>query len=129
MQEFNFKPVFLDEDAKRSAIKKYFDLITEGARSQGVDINGFGAMETLMAARGFQNIQVKRFKWPLGSWAKGAYNRNIAVMLKQNFSMVLEALALRPLTNLGWSAEEIQVFLAEVREEVREHKVNAYAEM
>ncbi|KUI71409.1 Trans-aconitate 2-methyltransferase [Cytospora mali] len=129
MQEYNFKPVFLDDYSHKSATKKYFDLVVGGAQSLGIDVNSFSAMERLMAERGFEKIEVKRFKWPLGTWAKGAYYRNLSAMLKQNLTMALEALALRPLAHLGWSAEEIQVFLSEVRKEVRENKVNAYAEI
>lgn len=129
MQEYNFKPVFLDDAANKSATKRYIELVVCGAQSLGIDVDGFGEMERLMTERGFENIEVKRFKWPMGIWARGAYYRNIATMFKQNILMVLEALALRPLTHLGWSAEEIQVFLAEVRKELRENRVDAYAEM
>lgn len=129
MQEYNFRPVFLDEYAQRSAVKRYIDLVVVGAESQGINVDGFSNMEAMLAKKGFENIEVKHFKWPLGTWARGAYYRNLAAMLKQNFVMVLEALALRPLAHLGWSADEIQIFLAEVRNELRENKVNAYAEM
>ncbi|ROW01870.1 hypothetical protein VMCG_05634 [Cytospora schulzeri] len=129
MQEYNFKPVFLDDAANKSAMKRYIELVVGGAQSLGIDVDGFGDMERLMAERGFENIEVKRFRWPMGTWARGAYLRNLTAMLKQNILMVLEALALRPLAHLGWSAEEIQVFLAEVRDELRQNKVNAYAEI
>lgn len=129
MQEFNHRPVFHGEASNRSAIKRYCDLIVQGVQSQGISVTGFGDMKNLMAARGFVNIEEKKFIWPLGTWAKGRHCRNLGVLLKQNFLMVVEALALRPLSRLGWSQEEIQVLLAEVRQELRDNSVDGSAEM
>lgn len=129
MQEFNHRPVFYGETSKRSAIKKYCDLIVQGAQSQGISVTGFSEMKNLMTARGFVNIEEKRFIWPLGTWAKGRHHRNLGILLKQNFLMVVEALALRPLSHLGWSQEEIQVLLAEVRRELQDNSVDGSAEM
>jgi hypothetical protein len=129
MQEFNHRPVFHGEASNRSAIKKYYDLIVQGAQSQGVSVTGFMHMKSLMAASGFVNIEEKKFVWPLGTWAKGRHHRNLGVLLKQNFLMAAEALALRPLSGIGWSREEIQVLLAEVRQELRDNSVDGSAEM
>lgn len=129
MQELNHQPTFYGEAANRSAIKKYCDLIVQGVQSQGISVTGFGDMRSLMTARGFVNIEEKRFMWPLGTWAKGRHHRNLGILLKQNFLMVVEALALRPLSHLGWSREEIQVLLAEVRRELQDNSVDGSAEM
>lgn len=129
MQEFNHRPVFHGEASNRSAIKRYCDLIVEGVQSQGIDVTGFREMRNLMTERGFVNVEEKKFIWPLGTWAKGRHHRNLGILMKQNFLMVVEALALRPLSHLGWSQEEIQVLLAQVRQELRDNSVDGSAEM
>lgn len=104
-----------------SAIALWHRLICEGASS--VNINMRMSSATLKAQfenAGFTDVLVVDKKIPIGPWAHDQKLKDIGHFQLKNFQDGLEAFSLAILCRcLGWSAEEVQVFLAEVRQEVK----------
>jgi hypothetical protein len=69
---------------------------------------------------GFTNVQVVNKKIPIGTWSHDQKLKEIGLFQLKNFLSGLEAFSLAIFCRyLGWSAEEVQVFLAKVRHDVK----------
>ncbi|KAI8710481.1 hypothetical protein NCS52_01565100 [Fusarium sp. LHS14.1] len=80
-----------------------------------------------MAEVGFTNIVATRFKWPINRWAKDKKYKELGAWNNENTSIALESLTMAPFTRgLGWSSEEVNVFLPKVRNDLNDPKIHAY---
>ena len=82
-------------------------------------------VENLRAA-GFVDIHVKWINWPIGPWAKGKKNK---VVGRWAMADMLEALKapVKLFTNLlGYTNEEYELLIADVRKEYRDQKIHLY---
>ncbi|KAI9838376.1 MAG: hypothetical protein M1819_005644 [Sarea resinae] len=74
---------------------------------------------------GFQNVQERVYKVPLGPWPKDPELKQIGSLNMLQFLDGLEAFSSATFTHvLGWSIEEVQVFLAQVRKDARQKGVH-----
>jgi len=90
-----------------------------------IDRNNYGWMKDA----GFENVQEKRIKLPLGSWPADPKWKTIGQYNLIATEQGLEGFALYVLTNVhGWGLEETQVYLASVRKELHNRKNHAYYE-
>ena len=80
----------------------------------------FDKLRELLHDVGFVDVVVLPLKLPIGTWPKVPHLKQAGFL--QHFATLggLEALTLAVFTRkLGWSATEVQVFLAHVREEFK----------
>ncbi|ETN39249.1 uncharacterized protein HMPREF1541_05472 [Cyphellophora europaea CBS 101466] len=76
---------------------------------------------------GFVDVEERRYKWPVGSWPKDKYYKDIGRMHGVNFLAGLEGFTLRLWTGvLGLSLEETQVALVNVRKDVKNPRIHLY---
>jgi hypothetical protein len=78
---------------------------------------------------GFKDVVEKSFYWPTSQWARGEYFKDIAMLHQENTLRGLEALSLKVMGSIGWSAEEVQVFLTDVRSDVKNTSIHAFLPM
>ena len=78
------------------------------------------ALETKFENAGFTNIQVINKKIPMGRWPRDARLKKIGMWQLEAFLSGLEAFTLAIFCRcLKWRLEEIQTFLAQVRNDVK----------
>ncbi|KAK5941739.1 hypothetical protein PMZ80_005690 [Knufia obscura] len=76
---------------------------------------------------GLVNVAEKRYKMPLGPWAKDKRLKEIGRWHLLEAYQGIEGWTMALFTRvLGWSFEEVQVFLARVRQGFKDRKVHAY---
>ncbi|GME45651.1 putative tam domain methyltransferase protein [Neofusicoccum parvum] len=80
-----------------------------------------------MEAAGFVDVREHALKLPVGPWARDQRLKKVGLFERVNMDEGIEALTLMLFTRaLGWSVDEVQVFLAGVRREVKRKDVHAY---
>lgn len=80
-----------------------------------------------MEAAGFQNVEVREFKLPIGPWPKDAKFKEVGQFQLAAMLEGIDGLTLALWTRfLGWDENEIMVFLAQVKSEFRRAKVHSY---
>lgn len=95
----------------------------EAGTKAGLTIGRASDFVTPLREAGFVGITGRRFKWPVGEWAKGSRNKKLGRWTFQNMMEGLQGGSLALFTRvLGWSRERVELFLVEVRRE-------AYAQM
>lgn len=130
-QELTFPIKCMDSDmtAENSALVRWSDLFFEAAGKAGLDATGPRHLAPKLQAAGFVNVHVKTYKWPLGKWAKGAKFKLLGRYVYQDLWDALPSLSLGLFTRvLGWSRDEVEVFLAECRQEGKRKDRHFYAD-
>jgi hypothetical protein len=98
----------------------------EGAKRAGVDLAAPLKWAEQLRAAGFIEIHTRWYNWPIGPWAKQKKNKLIGRYALANFHDAAGASVAMFTRVLGWSIEEHQVLIAEVRNEQKEQKVHIY---
>ncbi|PMD49054.1 S-adenosyl-L-methionine-dependent methyltransferase [Hyaloscypha variabilis F] len=115
-----------DEDSvpQDSAIVDWHRLICEGASDMNINMRMSPvALKAQFENAGFTNVQVVNKKIPIGPWAYDQKLKEIGSVQLMNFLDGLEAFSLAIFCrSLRWSAVEIQVFLAQVRQDAKSHQ-------
>ncbi len=83
-----------------------------------------------MEAAGFVDVtEVKRI-WPGNRWPKDKRLKEVGMWALENMESGLESLSAALFTRvLGWTKEALDVFLVDVRKEMRDTRVHAYWDM
>lgn len=83
-----------------------------------------------MIAAGFTDVVEQTLVWPTNRWPKDKKLKEIGMWTHQNLENGLEALSTALFTRvLGWSKEELDLFLVGVREEMGDTKFHTYWDM
>ncbi|RBR10776.1 uncharacterized protein FIESC28_09307 [Fusarium coffeatum] len=113
-----------------SPLHKWDELTVKGAATLGRPFIETEDHERRMKEAGFINVTKKTFKWPSNTWPKDPKYKEIGLWTLANIERNLESISSFLLRQgLGMTHEEIVVFIANVREEMRNTKVHAYWEV
>ncbi|KAI8314930.1 Secondary metabolism regulator LAE1 [Colletotrichum sp. SAR11_59] len=131
LQENDF--LFASDDGTLSPEKplaKFSSLVREACVKFGRQFIDVPLMEDMMKQVGFQDVALQRFKWPSNPWPKDPHYKKIGEWNYHNFVAAAEALAMGPLTRAhGYTKEEVDVFLIDVRKNMRDPKIHSYLTM
>lgn len=131
-QEFSYK-MCTDDDSipVDSKIKQWEDLWTEGVSKLG--LKGHCDPDLVMDQMrdaGFINIARLNFKMPLGPWPKDRMLREAGVFGRANLLYGIYGLSVKVFTQLlDWSVEELEVLLAQCRQELNRKGIHGYWRM
>ena len=83
-----------------------------------------------MEAAGFVDIAEKHFYWPCNTWPRGKKKKLVAMWTQQNLLDGINAMSMAVLTRgAGWSKEQVEVFLANVRGDIRNRRIHSYIDV
>ncbi|OHF01712.1 methyltransferase [Colletotrichum orchidophilum] len=91
-----------------------------------IEIQVASRIGELMRDAGFVNVQVKSYKVPVGRWPLDKRLRLVGHYMRSVTEDFLGAAASKPLAALGMERTEIEVFLASVRNAIKDPNVHAY---
>ncbi|GKT46155.1 putative methyltransferase tdiE [Colletotrichum spaethianum] len=76
---------------------------------------------------GFVDVTIVPFKWPIGPWAKDPHYKELGSWALENSFEGLEAWSMAAFTRaLGWTPEQVQVYLVDVRKELKDKSIHHY---
>ena len=79
---------------------------------------------------GFVDVVGRRLKWPINTWPKNPYYKQMGAWVLENLDGGAEGLSMALFTRfLGWSREEVLMFVVEVRDSIKDCRVHAYVPM
>ncbi|KAF9872378.1 methyltransferase domain-containing protein [Colletotrichum karsti] len=80
-----------------------------------------------LAAAGFTNIKHEIYKWPTNPWPKEPRFKELGAWTYENLGNGLSGLSLALFTRaLGWSAEELELFLMDVRKDMKDRSIHGW---
>ncbi|KAF6822500.1 methyltransferase domain-containing protein [Colletotrichum musicola] len=113
--------------SKDYALLKMMDLVWKGLGKFGIEKDAADSNPERVAATGFVNQVQDVKKVPAGEWPKREDLRMIGAYCKAVLYDGLHAVTIGPLTRgLGWTAEEVEVFLVDVRKDLLDSSVHSY---
>ncbi|KAI6775362.1 hypothetical protein HG530_002120 [Fusarium avenaceum] len=113
-------------------VAQYWAYIEEGLAALGVDFPAAagGKLAAKMQAAGFINVTERIFHVPLGTWPKNQVLKTVGLYWRTILTDGLQAIALGPMTRgMGWSREQIEVFLISVRRAYADNRGLLYMPM
>ncbi|KAK4452687.1 Phosphoethanolamine N-methyltransferase [Podospora aff. communis PSN243] len=128
-QELDYWPRCDDEsliDETPYALRDYIKFVKDGMRNFGADIHAVRSLPDELKAAGFDDVQLTTHKCPLGLWPKDKRLRLCGLFLRTAFMDGLRGVSRRPLTALGWTQLQIEMFLVDVRKSIMDPDKHAY---
>ncbi|KAF4969864.1 hypothetical protein FZEAL_10146 [Fusarium zealandicum] len=124
---------YLSDDGsltKDHALSRWCILLGEAATQLGRPFQKTDRFVQIMEEVGFTEIVETQFKWPINRWPKDKKMKEIGSWNNENASQVLGSATLAPFTRgLGWSTEEVDLFLIDVRKDLNDPSIHAYSQM
>lgn len=103
---------------------KYF---FQAADNYGTPCTSPANLKTWMRQAGFVDIEEHILKLPTGPWPKDKRLKQVGLFEMVNMTEGVEGLTLRTFTRaLDWSPERVQLFLVDVRNQIRDRSVHGY---
>lgn len=123
-----------DDDSvdPESDLIKWMNILLEGMRSFGRPLDSVLKYREQLEAAGFIDIVEVKHKWPINRWPKDPKYKELGAWSYENFSSGMQAFSLAILTRpkdqggLGWSLEEMDVFLTSIRRDLKDPKFHGY---
>ncbi|KEF56400.1 uncharacterized protein A1O9_07981 [Exophiala aquamarina CBS 119918] len=110
-----------------SALRQWSKYMLEASIKLGAPLDSILSVKALLQEVGFVEISEKVSCWPMTWWAKDPRFKKIGLWTYHNMSGSLSGISLALFTRgLGWSVEELEVFLVDVRKDMRNTKFHAY---
>ncbi|KAI1056118.1 hypothetical protein LB507_002429 [Fusarium sp. FIESC RH6] len=113
--------------AKDSYINQWSDLMTEAAKNFGRSAISARSYKQQMIDAGFVNVTEVVYKWPTNRWPADPYYKELGFWCNHNIAGELSGLSMVLFTRgLGWSPEEVEVFLTKVRSDMKDRHIHAW---
>lgn len=125
-------PVKCDDKTLKadSALKRWSELMLEASLKFGRPINSVASYKSQMEEAGFVDIVQEEFKWPMNMWPKDKHFKELGLWTCENITSALSGISLALFTRaLGWSVEQVETFLVDVRKEMKDTSIHAYWSM
>ncbi len=140
----------VDDTLEGTAMKKWNDVMLEGTTAStqtrlrpSTNISGTPGVKRIgrdpmaavhlheqMADAGFTNITEKKIAVPINSWAKGRDQKIIGTLQMMSLLEVAHGITMTVFTKaMGWSVEEVEVLLAQVRKDLQDKRIHAFLTM
>ncbi|KAK3945710.1 Phosphoethanolamine N-methyltransferase [Diplogelasinospora grovesii] len=129
IQELHFFPHCDDQSMTPQtpyAFRDYMNYMEDGIRALGSDLHAILLMSDELKQVGFEDVTTTTHKCPIGLWPRDKRLRLCGLFLRTAIMDGLRGLSRRPLTNLGWTQLQIEMFLVDVRKAVMDAKFHTY---
>lgn len=109
------------------APNQFWHLCETALQKVGKSALAIQSVDAKLKAAGFVNITRRVIKIPFGTWAKGEKQKKIGLMWRSRNLGVMADLGPGLLGRiLGWSREEIEVYLVGVRKGMMDPRIHSY---
>ncbi|KAL4776642.1 S-adenosyl-L-methionine-dependent methyltransferase [Aspergillus nidulans var. acristatus] len=106
-------------------VNRFYELLREALDKINRPVTIGRELERIVKEAGFVNVHHEVFQLPLGTWPRERRMKEIGALNMLQMLDGLEAFSAATFTNiLGWTIEEVQVFLALVRKDAKDRGVH-----
>ncbi|KAJ6442297.1 methyltransferase domain-containing protein [Purpureocillium lavendulum] len=108
-------------------VAQWGDLMLEAAAKLNRPLDSMTFYRQQLIDIGYTNVTERVFKWPTNSWPRDARHKELGMWTLENLGNGLSGLSMALFTRaLGWSAEELEVFLMDVRKQMKDRSIHGY---
>lgn len=123
-----YMPFMSDDDSYSGTwLETWSNRQVEACGKVGADTRTCASYKQWMTEIGFEDVQERMFKWPVGTWPKDKALKKMGKLTMINFLVGLEGFTLRLWTGvLGMQVDEVHEFLDKVRADIQSPKIHSY---
>lgn len=108
-------------------VTQWLDHMKQALDVFGPDLHGARHHADYLREAGFVNIQTRVFKIPIGTWPKDKTLKTVGLYGSSMIYDGLESNSMKAFTKgLGWTVEQVHVFLVGVRKDLQDPMVHCY---
>ncbi|KAL4731187.1 hypothetical protein ACLX1H_000148 [Fusarium chlamydosporum] len=109
------------------AASKWGDLMLEAADKFGAPLDSCTRYKQQLLDAGFVDVVETTYKWPSNSWPRDPKFKEMGLWNYENLGNGASGLSLALFTRaLGWTAEEVEVFLVNVRRDMKNRAIHGW---
>lgn len=83
-----------------------------------------------LAEAGFRDVQEKKYAVPANPWARGEEQKIRGSLMMTNLLEVAQGITMQVCTKVhGWTREAVELFLVDVRAELKDRRKHGYVPM
>ena len=110
-----------------NGVSRFCNTLCDAAGHLGIDLRIATQFESLLTKSGFEKAEIMVQKLPMGVWPKDQRLKEIGMFHREQFNRGLQGIAMGLFTRaLKWSPEQIEVYLAHVRQDLFDRKKHGY---
>lgn len=121
---------FTSDDGTASpstTLVKYCNLAIEAFAKMGRPADIARSYKRMMEEAGFVDVVEVVHKWPTNTWPKDPEHKEIGAWQLTNNLEGVQGWVMAPFTRvLGWTPAEVEIFLVDVRKDLKNRKIHAY---
>ncbi|OKP13887.1 hypothetical protein PENSUB_462 [Penicillium subrubescens] len=133
IEQIEASPVVLCDDGSLPAdniLHSWGVYTMECAKKAGRELNAIDTMAENIRKAGFVEIHEKESKWPIGPWPRDKRLKEAGVVNFQHWMSGMEGWCMWLLTKFGspqpWTKEEVHVYVAKMRAELKTPRFHIY---
>lgn len=116
-----------DASLEGTKLQEWTQQLLHGTELIGRSFNSAVEYKKQMEAAGFVNVTEKVFKWPMNTWPKDPFHKELGAWTLENISSGADGLSAAVYTRvLNWTKEELDVLLAQARKDMKNKAIHAY---
>lgn len=110
-----------------SALRKWNEYLLEAGAKLRRPLDICQHYKKLLTDAGFDSVKEDIYKWPSNQWPKEAKFKELGAWNLVNIDSGIEGMTMALFTRgLGWTPEEVQIFLVDVRMDLRNRRLHTY---
>ncbi|RDW61386.1 S-adenosyl-L-methionine-dependent methyltransferase-8 [Coleophoma crateriformis] len=112
---------------ENSALKRWGELILSGCAKFGRPADATYHYEAQLKAAGFINYGKALYKWPTNRWPKDKHLKELGMWTYEDICGGISGISMAIFTRAhGWTADEVEAFLVDVRKEFKDTRIHTY---
>lgn len=120
----------IDESWNGKAIQRWANLLLEGAKKLGIDWEKVEKYPQWISAAGFKDIKEVEGAWPTNSWPKSGFQKHLGRSANEILKQGLHGMSVEIFTAAhGWTEEEVDSLLEDVKENLDDRNIHCYVPM
>lgn len=117
----------IDGSLAGTALEKWNRLFLDAVERVGRSGRSAARFKSQMIQAGFVDVVERKFALPGNPWAKGEREKAVGLMQMTNILDGIHGMTINIFTKaLGWTIEEVEVFLVDVRKDLKDTKIHFY---
>jgi hypothetical protein len=117
----------IDSSFTGTSLEKWNHLLLEGLEKMGRNGRSAAKFRKQMEEAGFVDVVERKFALPGNPWAKGEKEKMLGLMQMTNILDGIHGMTVAMFTKiLGWSVEQVEVFLVDVRKDLQNKDIHFY---